>query len=75
MVVKNTGKDCWRPCGKQQGACDWCGAGVCCRSGWWDRRNGCDGTIGGARRHECVDGKTEFYSKHNLLDNLIYDKI
>ena len=55
-AVLNAGKDCWRGCGRKQGACDWCGAGVCCRKGWWDTRNGCDGSIGGNRRHECVEG-------------------
>ena len=44
--MKNEGVDCWDSCNGQQGPCDWCGAGVCCRYGWDDKSNGCDGSIG-----------------------------
>jgi len=53
--LANSGRNCWWRCGRQQGPCDWCGTGVCCRSGWWDTRNGCDGVIGGHRKHACVE--------------------
>ena len=53
-LSENEGKDCWRACDKQQGPCDWCGeGGMCCRKGSRWAGNGCDGTIGGRRRHEC----------------------
>ena len=65
IVVLNYGRDCWRGCGRQQGECDWCGSGVCCRKGWWDTRNGCDGSIGIARKgHVCVEGKVSYCSKY-----------
>ena len=36
-----------------EGQCDWCGnVGWCCRKEWIG--NGCDGSIGGTNRHECV---------------------
>ena len=34
----------------------WCGKNVlCCKKGYWDKSNGCDGTLGGQNRHECVE--------------------
>ena len=40
-------------CNGMEGQCDWCGNdGWCCRKEWIG--NGCDGTIGGINRHECV---------------------
>ena len=46
-TLKNAGKNCWNGCGNRQGKCDWCGsAGMCCRYGWSDRSNGCNGQIG-----------------------------
>ena len=57
--LRNAGKDCWRGCGRQQGPCDWCGSGFCCRKGWWDKRNGCDGSIGeDGKGHVCAPGMT-----------------
>ena len=56
-IINNIEKDCWAPCGNKQGSCSWCGSkGLCCtqRPGWTDRSNGCDGTIGGITRHECL---------------------
>ena len=44
--VLNEGVDCWSGCNAKQGPCDWCGAGMCCRYGWDDKSNGCDGKIG-----------------------------
>jgi len=55
--IANAGQDCWSSCGSVQGPCAWCGTkGYCCtkKSGWDDTSNGCDGTFGGAGRHECV---------------------
>ena len=56
--VQHLGEDCWGSCGQQQGPCasGWCGtAGMCCKFGFADHSNGCDGTIGtpGSNRHEC----------------------
>jgi hypothetical protein len=54
--VLNYGKDCWNGCRSVQGPCKWCGSGTCCRVGWHDKKNGCDGTVGikGKRQHMCV---------------------
>jgi len=53
--LKNAGAECWNHCNGQQGACDWCGfKGKCCRKGWDDTSNGCDGTFGGQGNHECA---------------------
>merc|ERR1712110_83117 len=50
--LQNKGKECWWVCGRREGECSWCGDGMCCRKGWTG--NGCDGTIGGRRNHQCV---------------------
>ena len=53
--VKNYGKDCWGGCNKKQGACKWCGDGVCCRHGWGDKKNGCNGHHGiKGKGHVCA---------------------
>ena len=53
--LQNTGKDCWYECNSKQGLCSWCGTkGMCCKKGFLDTSNGCDGTFGGSARHECV---------------------
>ena len=53
--LKNAGKDCWINCKSRQGKCSWCGdTGMCCKKGFHDKSNGCDGTFGGKTRHECV---------------------
>ena len=66
--IKNTNMDCWNKgqCGwtngpkghDGQGPCEFCGSeGYCCRkesSSYWDKTNGCDGTIGGESGHQCV---------------------
>merc|ERR1739844_443285 len=53
--LQNTVKDCWYECNSKQGPCSWCGtAGMCCKKGFNDKSNGCDGTFGGITRHECV---------------------
>ena len=54
MWLENSGLNCWNQCNGIQGPCDWCGSGYCCRSGWHDISNGCDGIIGGAHGHQCV---------------------
>jgi hypothetical protein len=52
----HAGQDCWRGCYGKQGPCSWCGNGVCCRKGWRDKSNGCDGTLGiKGKGHVCVD--------------------
>jgi len=54
--IQNAGKDCWAGCNANQGKCPWCGpGGVCCRKGWWDKRNGCNGDMGiSGKGHVCV---------------------
>ena len=59
-VLKNYGKDCWTPCNKQQGQCEYCGTGLCCRKEWGDRSRGCDGSIGGDGYHTCVSSGNLF---------------
>ena len=45
--LQQRGEHCWDACNQQQGPCAWCGSGLCCRRGWGDRSNGCDGSFGG----------------------------
>jgi hypothetical protein len=54
--VEHLGQDCWGGCKAKQGKCDWCGTGgICCRSGWKDKSNGCDGILGmKGKGHVCV---------------------
>ncbi len=54
--LAHAGEDCWTRCSQQQGPCDWCGSGnLCCRHGWDDHSNGCDGTLGiPGSGHVCV---------------------
>jgi hypothetical protein len=49
--------DCWQP--DYYGFPRWCGndysdTGLCCRKGFMDKYNGCDGTYGGEGKHVCV---------------------
>jgi len=54
-AVLNEGIDCLGGCGGVQGPCTWCGTGMCCRRGWSDKSNGCDGTLGvDGMGHVCV---------------------
>ena len=51
--INHEGIQCWGKCNRKQGPCSWCGTkGMCCRKNW--KGNGCDGSIGGRRRHECT---------------------
>ena len=53
--LENAGQNCLNNCNGQQGACDWCGSkGFCCKKGFTDTSNGCDGTFGGQGVHECA---------------------
>ena len=67
--MENGGKDCWNGCSQKQGKCDWCGAdGWCCRKDW--AGNGCDGTFGGEKGHQCVlrpQGKGTFLSEDTFV--------
>jgi len=64
--LKNSGKQCWTQCNKQQGQCGYCGTGLCCRKSWDDRSRGCDGSIGGDGEHICVSsGLYEIVSNGN----------
>lgn len=56
--LKHAKKDCWDECGHKDGYCDFCGSGVCCRSGW-SSTNGCTVSHGQSNRimgnrHMCV---------------------
>ena len=59
--IKNKDKDCWNKCKETQGPCLWCGGGMCCRKVWKDTSNGCDGTFGGLKMHQCVDPQGKVY--------------
>ncbi len=52
----NSGQFCLTNCSGKQGLCSWCGTtGMCCRKGWEDKSNGCDGKLGIAGQgHVCV---------------------
>merc|ERR1712054_500233 len=54
--VNHFQQQCWGGCKKKQGCgCAYCGAaGICCRKGWHDHKNGCNGKIGGNGKHVCV---------------------
>jgi len=70
--LTNTGKDCWYKCGSKQGPCEWCGTkGMCCKNGFKDKSNGCDGTFGGLTRHECDLKEKCGYTR---LQNIIRDE-
>jgi hypothetical protein len=66
----NGGKSCFSNCTETQGSCSWCGTGMCCRKGWEDKSNGCDGTLGiPGEGHVCVaPGST-------TVDNACFDTI
>ena len=50
--LTNGGKKCLKRCGDNEGPCDFCGGGLCCREGHVG--NGCTGLIGNRYRHTCV---------------------
>jgi len=53
--TEHAGEDCWGGCHERQGRCSWCGNGYCCRLGWSDHSNGCDGSIGYSHnQHMCT---------------------
>ena len=53
--LQNSGVNCWDGCSKEQGPCAFCGTGLCCRKGWPDTSNGCDGSLGiDEPHHVCV---------------------
>lgn len=55
--VSNQGQKCYKKCNDKQGPCpSYCGsAGTCCRLGYKDKSNGCDGTLGTDKwNHTCV---------------------
>jgi len=53
--LSHAGEDCWGGCSGKQGLCSWCGTGLCCRYGWSDTSNGCDGTVGiEGKGHVCA---------------------
>lgn len=58
--VQHAGEDCWGGCNAKQGPCGWCGTGMCCRNGWGDKSNGCDGRLGiPGKGHVCVSRRPE----------------
>lgn len=80
--IQNRGKDCWYKCNSKQGPCSWCGsAGMCCKKGFNDKSNGCDGTFGGSTQHECVlsaesciRGSNSYDQDYTVL-NKVYNQI
>ena len=50
----NEGQECLNQCNQIQGPCNYCGSGLCCRKGWHDTSNGCNGNIGGDGSHTCA---------------------
>jgi hypothetical protein len=65
--VLNWKKNCWTGCKKKQGCgCSFCGsAGICCRKGWKDKSNGCDGLVGGKHKHVCVTAPKGICAKYS----------
>ena len=59
--VLNPGKHCWDECNFKQGSCYFCGTGLCCRKGYHDLSNGCDGSIGDEKHHICVSRGNDFF--------------
>ena len=51
--VDNIGKDCWSQCRGNEGPCQYCGTGLCCRKGF-SSSNECDGVRGIQGKHACV---------------------
>jgi len=52
--LENGGENCWTDCKGKQGKCAYCGFdGYCCRKDW-TAGNGCDGSFGGEKEHQCV---------------------
>ena len=52
VLSKHVGEECYSKCNENQGKCDWCGEGLCCRKGF--QGGGCDGSFGGPSNHQCV---------------------
>ena len=67
--LQNAGKACFGSCSHKQGACEFCGTGLCCRKGWSDTTNGCDGSLGiDGKGHVCVaKGKSISHSQAYLF--------
>jgi len=67
--LKNLGRACYTKCkfkdGKS-GKCWYCGTqGLCCRA--FREGGGCTGRIGGAKGHVCVDGRSKWSARLDLL--------
>ena len=48
--------NCWGPCNKKTGACNYCGNGkACCRNGWKDKgpKGSCVGTTAPCKGRHC----------------------
>ncbi len=68
----NAGTFCLTNCTEKQGLCSWCGTGMCCRKGWEDKSNGCDGKLGIAGQgHVCVaPGSASTADENACLDQI-----
>jgi len=57
--LDHAGEDCWNECQHQEGECDFCGSGKCCRYGWGRSGDGCSPFEGiqGRPHHVCVAPK------------------
>ena len=65
--IKNLGRACYskKGCGKS-GYCWYCGTqGLCCRA--FREGGGCTGRIGGAKGHVCVDGRSKWGARLDVL--------
>ena len=45
---------------------------MCCRAGWADTSNGCDGTFGGSGYHACVLKPGKIFPSLNGINSLNY---
>ena len=70
--LRNFGVNCWNQCDRKQGPCGFCGTGLCCRKGWSDTSNGCDGSVGiNGKGHVCASkGTTITLYKTQLFANI-----
>merc|ERR1719265_2961712 len=54
ITLQNEGENCWNPCGRTAGPCDYCGTeGVCCRRGFASDPEVCGGR-GPPNYHSCI---------------------
>ena len=68
-ALKNRGIDCWQPCSKKSGKCEYCGTGnKCCRKGWEGVESSCSSSEGGNGYHTCISGHTKSTLNNRVLE-------